>query len=77
MPSLAIAFKLASAHAILAAMAAEFPMGTTGLGYLFAGPGPTSIPSRRLAPSLVATVISVSVFLAAGWVEKKVREHYT
>jgi NitT/TauT family transport system permease protein len=36
MPNLAIAFKLAAAHAILAAMVAEFLMGSSGLGYLFA-----------------------------------------
>ena len=35
-PNMAIALRLAAAHAILAAMIAEFLMGTTGLGYLFA-----------------------------------------
>ena len=32
---------------------------------------------QAFGASLVATVISASAFLAAGWVEKKVRERYT
>ena len=32
---------------------------------------------QGLGASLVATVISASAFLAAGWVEKKVRERYS
>ncbi|MBS0522511.1 MAG: ABC transporter permease subunit [Proteobacteria bacterium] len=77
MPNLAIALKLASAHAILAAMVAEFLMGTTGLGYLFAKTKADFQTERAFGASLVATVISASAFLAAGWVEKKVRERYS
>jgi NitT/TauT family transport system permease protein len=77
MPNLAIAFKLASAHAILAAMVAEFLMGTTGLGYLFAKTKADFQTEQAFGASLVATVISASAFLAAGWVERKVRERYS
>ena len=77
MPNLAIAFKLASAHAILAAMVAEFLMGTTGLGYLFAKTKSDFQTEQAFGASLVATVISATAFLAAGWVEKKVRERYS
>ena len=77
LPNLAIAFKLASAHAILAAMVAEFLMGTTGLGYLFAKTKADFQTEQAFGASLVATVISAAAFLAAGWVEKKVRERYT
>jgi NitT/TauT family transport system permease protein len=77
MPNLAIAFKLGAAHAILAAMVAEFLMGTTGLGYLFAKTKSDFQTEQAFGASLVATVISASAFLAAGWVEKKVRERYT
>ena len=77
MPNLAIAFKLASAHAILAAMVAEFLMGTTGLGYLFAKTKADFQTEQAFGASLVAPVISASAFLAAGWVEMKVRERYT
>jgi NitT/TauT family transport system permease protein len=76
MPNLAIAFKLAAAHAILAAMVAEFLMGTTGLGYLFAKTKADFQTEQAFGASLVATVISAAAFLAAGWVEKKVRERY-
>ena len=76
MPNLAIAFKLAAAHAILAAMVAEFLMGTTGLGYLFAKTKSDFQTEQAFGASLVATVISAAAFLAAGWVEKKVREKY-
>jgi NitT/TauT family transport system permease protein len=76
MPNLAIAFKLAAAHAILAAMVAEFLMGTSGLGYLFAKTKADFQTEQAFGASLVATVISASAFLAAGWVEKKVRERY-
>ncbi len=76
MPNLAIAFKLAAAHAILAAMVAEFLMGTTGLGYLFAKTKADFQTEQAFGASLVATVISAAAFLAAGWVEKKVREGY-
>jgi NitT/TauT family transport system permease protein len=76
LPNLAIAFKLAAAHAILAAMVAEFLMGTTGLGYLFAKTKSDFQTEQAFGASLVATVISAAAFLAAGWVEKKVRERY-
>jgi NitT/TauT family transport system permease protein len=76
LPNLAIAFKLAAAHAILAAMVAEFLMGTTGLGYLFAKTKADFQMEEAFGASLVATVISAVAFLAAGWVEKRVRERY-
>lgn len=76
MPNLAIAFKLAAAHAILAAMVAEFLMGTTGLGYLFAKTKSEFQTEQAFGASAVATIISAAAFLAAGWVEKKVRERY-
>ena len=76
-PNLAIAFKLAAAHAILAAMIAEFLMGTSGLGYLFAQTKADFQTERAFGTSVVATVISATAFLVAGWVEKRVRERYT
>jgi NitT/TauT family transport system permease protein len=77
MPNLAIAFKLAAAHAILAALVAEFLMGTSGLGYLFAKTKADFQTEQAFGASAVATVISATAFLAAGWVEKRVRERYS
>lgn len=76
-PNLAIAFKLAAAHAILAAMIAEFLMGTTGLGYLFAKTKSDFNTEQAFGASAVATVISAAAFLGAGWVERRARERYT
>ena len=76
MPNLAIAFKLAAAHAILAAMVAEFLMGTTGLGYLFAKTKSDFQTEQAFGVSVVATVVSAAAYLAAGWVEKRVRDRY-
>jgi NitT/TauT family transport system permease protein len=76
LPNLAIAFKLAAAHAILAAMVAEFLMGTSGLGYLFAKTKSDFQTEQAFGASAVATVISATAFLLAGWVERRVRERY-
>jgi NitT/TauT family transport system permease protein len=77
MPNLAIAFRLAAAHAILAAMVAEFLMGTTGLGYLFAKTKSEFQTEQAFGASAVATVISAVAFLAAGVLERRVRDRYT
>ena len=76
MPNLAVAFKLAAAHAILAAMVAEFLMGTTGLGYLFAKTKSDFQTEQAFGVSIVATVISAAAYLGAGWVERRVRDKY-
>jgi NitT/TauT family transport system permease protein len=76
MPNLAIAFKLAAAHAILAAMVAEFLMGTSGLGYLFAKTKSDFQTEQAFGASAVATIISATAFLLAGWAERRVRERY-
>ncbi|MCX7366764.1 MAG: ABC transporter permease subunit [Alphaproteobacteria bacterium] len=76
MPNLAVAFKLAAAHAILAAMVAEFLMGTTGLGYLFAKTKSDFQTEQAFGVSIVATVISAAAYLGAGWVERRVRDRY-
>ncbi len=77
MPNLAVALRLAAAHAILAAMIAEFLMGTTGLGYLFAVTKQEFLTERAFGTSVVATVISVAAFLLASFVERRVRKHFT
>lgn len=77
LPNLAIAFRLAAAHAILAAMVAEFLMGTTGLGYLFAKTKSEFQTEQAFGASAVATIISAASFLAAGALERRVRDRYT
>jgi NitT/TauT family transport system permease protein len=77
MPNLAVALRLAAAHAILAAMIAEFLMGTTGLGYLFAVTKQEFQTERAFGTSAIATVISVAAFLLATFVERRVRNRFT
>lgn len=77
MPNLAIALRLAAAHAILAAMIAEFLMGTSGLGYLFAKTNDEFQTEQAFGTSIVATAISVAAFLLASFVERRVRTHFS
>ena len=77
MPNLAIAFRLAAAYAILAAMIAEFLMGTSGLGYLFAKTNDEFQTEQAFGTSVIATVISVTAFLLTSYVERRVRTHYS
>ncbi len=77
MPNLAIALRLAAAHAILAAMIAEFLMGTSGLGYLFAKTNDEFQTEQAFGTSIVATAISVAAFLLASFIERRVRSHFS
>ena len=76
-PNLAIALRLAAAHAILAAMIAEFLMGTNGLGYLFAVTKQEFLTERAFGTSVVATAISVIAFLATSYLERRVRARFS
>lgn len=76
-PEWAVALRLAAANSILAAMVAEFLMGTSGLGHLFHAARADLDMSRALGASAIATVISVVSFLAASGFEKKVRQHWS
>jgi len=75
-PDWAVAFRLGAANAILAAMVAEFLMGTSGLGHLFHAARTDLAMERALGASAVATVISVSGFLAASALERRARAHW-
>jgi NitT/TauT family transport system permease protein len=72
-PEWAVAFRLAAANAILAAMVAEFLMGTSGLGHLFHAARTDLAMERALGASAVATVISVLSFLGASRLERAAR----
>ena len=76
-PNIAIALRLAAAHAILAAMIAEFLMGTNGLGYLFAVTKQEFLTERAFGTSVIATVISVIAFLASSHFEINVKKRFT
>jgi ABC-type nitrate/sulfonate/bicarbonate transport system permease component len=48
----------------------------TGLGYLFAKTKSDFQTEQAFGASAVATIISATAFLLAGWVERRVRERY-
>jgi ABC-type nitrate/sulfonate/bicarbonate transport system permease component len=75
-PEWAVALRLAAANSILAAMVAEFLMGTSGLGHLFHAARADLDMSRALGASTIATVISVTSFMAATRIEHVLRERW-
>ena len=77
LPSWMIALRMAAAHSVLAAMVAEFLMGTTGLGYLFAATKSDFNMERAFGTSVVATAVSVACFVSAMVAERRVRERWT
>ncbi|MEJ0068213.1 MAG: ABC transporter permease subunit [Pseudomonadota bacterium] len=76
-PHLMTAIRLAAAHSVLAAMVAEFLMGGSGLGELFATTRADFRMDRAIGASLVAMALSVTIYLAATAVERRVRERWS
>lgn len=76
-PNIMIAFRLAAPHAILAAMVAEFLMGTNGLGNLFHAAKDEFNMERALGASAIATVVSVSAFLGATAAERRMIQRWS
>jgi ABC-type nitrate/sulfonate/bicarbonate transport system permease component len=64
-PSVLVAVRIAAANSILAALIAEYMIGQSGLGRLFADAQSQFLTSRSWAASLVATVLSVAAYAAA------------
>lgn len=75
-PEWTVALRLAAANSILAAMVAEFLMGTSGLGYLFAAARSDFDMARALGASTIATIISVAAFTAVTRLERAVRRDW-
>ncbi|WP_293812799.1 ABC transporter permease [uncultured Bosea sp.] len=76
-PQWAIAFRLAAANAVLAAIVAEFLMGTGGLGYVFNVARGDLAMSHALGASAIAAVISIACFFAASALERKARARWS
>jgi NitT/TauT family transport system permease protein len=75
-PNLMIALRLAAAHSVLAAMVAEFLMGTSGLGELFAATRADFKMDRAIGASLIAMTLSVTIYLVAAALERRVRARW-
>lgn len=71
-PNLMVSVRITAPTAVLGAMLAEFLMGTNGLGALFSHSRSYSDMERAWGTALVATVVSVLVFLAARALERRV-----
>jgi NitT/TauT family transport system permease protein len=76
-PNIMIALRLAAPHAILAAMVAEFLMGTSGLGNLFHAAKDEFNMERALGASTIATIVSVAAFLGATAAERRMIERWS
>lgn len=76
-PNLMLAFRLTAPEAVLAAVVAEFLMGTDGLGYMFRKAAGEFDTERALATSLIATVTSVACFGLALSAERRVLRRWT
>jgi len=71
LPSWLTGFRVAAPHAVLAAIVAEFLMGTYGLGHVLEGARSDLQMQRALAASLSATLIAVVFFLFSAWLERR------
>jgi NitT/TauT family transport system permease protein len=69
-PNLLVALRIAAANSILAALVAEYLIGTFGLGRLFADAQSQMLTPRAWAASLVATALSVAAYAAARRFER-------
>jgi NitT/TauT family transport system permease protein len=69
-PGLLVALRISAANCILAALVAEFLMGTSGLGRLFATAIVDFEVERAWAVAVIVTGISGCAFLAASWIER-------
>lgn len=69
LPNLLVALRISCANCILAALVAEYLMGTSGLGRLFATSESRFDTAAAWTACLVATVISVTAFLAGRRLE--------
>lgn len=76
-PNWMIALRLAAPTAILAAMLAEYLMGTSGLGYLFRASAEDFGTERALGTSVVATIVSVLLFSGALAAERAVARRWS
>lgn len=75
-PSLCVALRLAAATCVLGAVLAEFLAGTRGLGDLFSDARIRFEMQRAWGAALIATVLSVALFLGASRLERWADHRY-
>ncbi|NHI16240.1 ABC transporter permease [Microbacterium excoecariae] len=72
LPQMMVSVRITAPTAVLAAMLAEFLMGADGLGAMFSTSRSYSDMERAWGTALVATIVSVLVFVAARGLERRV-----
>jgi NitT/TauT family transport system permease protein len=77
LPNLMISVRITAPSAVLAAMLAEFLMGTDGLGALFSEARSYMETDRAWGTAVVATIVSVLVFIGARALENRVDARVT
>lgn len=77
LPSTMVGLRITAPSAVLAAMLAEFLMGTHGLGALFSESRGYLDMERAWGTALVATTLSVLVFLGSRVLERRVSARLT
>jgi NitT/TauT family transport system permease protein len=77
LPNWMVAVRITAGHAVLAAMVAEYLMGTAGLGFLFGETKADFNLERAFGTTVVATIVSMAFFLAATAAERRVKERWT
>jgi ABC-type nitrate/sulfonate/bicarbonate transport system permease component len=76
-PNILVALRLSAPLSVLAAMLAEFLMGTKGLGYLFVTSSILLQDNRSWGAAVLSTAVSVTFFLLASRFERKLNERWT
>ena len=76
MPNLAVALRIGAAHALLAAMVAEYLMGSSGLGAMFAAAKSDLRTERALGASLIVAGVSLMLYLLSLRAERWARARF-
>jgi NitT/TauT family transport system permease protein len=76
-PHLLTAIRIAAATSVLGALAAEWLIGTRGLGYLFGQASFRLAPGLAWSAIIMAMLLSVVLFALASAIERRGRERWT
>jgi ABC-type nitrate/sulfonate/bicarbonate transport system permease component len=75
-PEMAVALRIGAAYSVMVTMISEYLMQTGGLGNMFALSSQAFETERAWGASLVAMVLSVALYTAAGAIETQVKNWY-
>ena len=76
-PNVMVAFRLTAPSAVLAALLAEYLVGSGGLGHLFSTARSYMELDRAWGTALLATVVSILTFVLARGVERRITTRFS